>query len=61
MINVTKPFLPPIEEYKKYVDAIWQRNWLTNNGPLVNELELQLKDYLNLQHLLFLGNGTIAL
>jgi dTDP-4-amino-4,6-dideoxygalactose transaminase len=61
MINVTKPFLPPIDEYKKYVDAIWQRNWLTNNGPLVNELEMQLKDYLGLQHLLFLGNGTIAL
>ena len=61
MINVTKPFLPPVEEYKKYIDAIWQRNWLTNNGPLVNELELQLKDYLGLQHMLFLGNGTIAL
>ena len=61
MINVTKPFLPPAEEYKKYIDDIWQRNWLTNNGPLVNELELQLKDYLGLQHMLFLGNGTIAL
>lgn len=61
MINVTKPFLPPIEEYKAYIDSIWQRNWLTNNGPLVNELELQLKDYLGLQHALFLGNGTIAL
>ena len=61
MINVTKPFLPPVDEYKKYIDAIWQRNWLTNNGPLVNELELRLKDYLGLQHMLFLGNGTIAL
>lgn len=61
MIQVTKPFLPPREEYQKYIDGIWQRNWLTNEGPLVNELELRLKDYLGLNHLLYLTNGTIAL
>lgn len=61
MINVTKPFLPPKEEYLKYIDGIWDRNWLTNNGPLVNELELKLKEYLGLDHLLFLNNGTIAI
>jgi dTDP-4-amino-4,6-dideoxygalactose transaminase len=61
MIPVTKPFLPPIEEYQEYIQGIWNRNWLTNNGPLVNELELRLKEYLQVRHLLFLGNGTIAL
>lgn len=61
MIPVTKPFLPPIEDYQKYIDEIWDRNWLTNNGPLVNELELKLKEYLDIKHLLFLGNGTIAI
>lgn len=61
MIPVTKPFLPPIEEYQSYIHGIWQRNWLTNNGPLVNELELKLKEYLNVPHLLYLNNGTIAL
>ncbi len=61
MINVTRPFLPPIEEYKMYVDQIWSRNWLTNNGPLVNELELRLKELLKVDHLLYLNNGTIAL
>jgi dTDP-4-amino-4,6-dideoxygalactose transaminase len=61
MIEVTKPFLPPSEEYKGYIDQIWQRNWLTNNGPLVNELELRLKEYLNVNHLLYLSNGTVAL
>jgi dTDP-4-amino-4,6-dideoxygalactose transaminase len=61
MIPVTKPFLPPIEEYNHYIAGIWQRNWLTNNGPLVNELELKLKEYLDLPHLLFVSNGTIAL
>lgn len=61
MIPVTKPFSPPIVEYAKFLDGIWERNWFTNNGPLVNELELQLKKYLDLPHLLFLNNGTIAL
>ena len=61
MINVTKPFLPPIDEYLKCLEGIWQRNWLTNNGPLVNELELKLKEYLNAPDLLYLSNGTIAL
>lgn len=61
MIPVTKPFLPPIQEYEKYLQGIWNRNWLTNNGPLVNELELALKDYLNIKHLLFVTNGTIAI
>jgi dTDP-4-amino-4,6-dideoxygalactose transaminase len=61
MIPVTKPFLPPIEEYERYIRDIWKRNWLTNNGPLVNELELKLKTHLDVKHLLFLTNGTIAI
>jgi dTDP-4-amino-4,6-dideoxygalactose transaminase len=61
MIPVTRPFLPPREDYDYYLDGIWHRNWLTNHGPLVNELELSLKKYLDLNYLLFLGNGTIAL
>jgi dTDP-4-amino-4,6-dideoxygalactose transaminase len=61
LIPVTKPFLPPREEYDKYLDGIWERNWMTNNGPLVNELELRLKEFLHLDHMLFVSNGTIAI
>jgi dTDP-4-amino-4,6-dideoxygalactose transaminase len=61
MINVTKPFLPPIKEFQEYLSGIWKRNWLTNNGPLVNQLELNLKEFLDVQHLLYLNNGTTAL
>jgi dTDP-4-amino-4,6-dideoxygalactose transaminase len=61
MIPVTKPYLPSKKEYDHYLSAIWSRNWLTNHGPLVNELEIRLKKYLNLDHLLFLSNGTVAL
>ncbi len=61
MINVTQPFLPAFETYEKYLKQIWQRKWLTNNGPLVQELEEKLKNYLGVKHLLYVNNGTIAL
>jgi dTDP-4-amino-4,6-dideoxygalactose transaminase len=61
VIPVTKPFLPPIETYQSYLKGVWDRNWLTNNGPLVNELELKLKEHLKIKHLLFTNNGTIAI
>ncbi|MCY0970996.1 DegT/DnrJ/EryC1/StrS family aminotransferase [Chryseobacterium wangxinyae] len=61
MIPVTKPFLPPQEEYNKYMTGIWSRQWLTNMGPLSSDLELKLKDHLRVKHLLFVTNGTVAL
>jgi len=61
MINVTKTFVPPVEEYIKYVSAILESNWLTNQGPYVLELESCLKQYLGTPNLNFVGNGTIAL
>lgn len=61
MIPVTKPFMPPPEEYQSYLEGIWEREYLTNNGPLVQRLEQRLKEYLKVEHLLYLSNGTIAL
>ena len=61
MINVSRPFLPPREEYFEYLEGIWSRNYLTNNGPLVRELEQRLGEYLGLENILFVGNGTLAL
>ncbi|WP_262150670.1 DegT/DnrJ/EryC1/StrS family aminotransferase [Chryseobacterium foetidum] len=61
MIPVTQPFLPPHEEYQKYLDGIWTRKWLTNMGPLASQLEMELKEHLKVSHLLFVTNGTVAL
>ena len=61
MIPVTKPFLPPKEEYEALISKIWESGWLTNMGPLANELEEKLKKHLKVKNLLFLTNGTIAL
>ncbi|MGV4415000.1 DegT/DnrJ/EryC1/StrS family aminotransferase [Chryseobacterium sp. T1] len=61
MILVNKPFLPPLQIYQSYLDGIWKRQWLTNMGPLANDLELRLKDFLKVNHLLFVTNGTVAI
>ena len=61
MINVTKTFLPPLKEYVQHLEKIWSTSWITNNGPLVNELEKKLKDYLNVSQIQYVANGTIAL
>jgi len=61
MILVTKPFLPPKEKYLRLLDEIWERQWLTNHGPLVTTLEDDLSKYLNIPYCSFVSNGTIAL
>ena len=61
MINVTKTYLPPLEEYSKYLDQIWAEAWVTNNGPLLRRLEDELKEYLGVKHLFFCSNGTVVL
>ena len=61
MIPVTKPFLPPVEQYERYIKEIWQNNWVTNNGPLLKSLENQLQQYLNCEPVVMLSNGTIGL
>ncbi|UYZ65117.1 DegT/DnrJ/EryC1/StrS family aminotransferase [Hymenobacter weizhouensis] len=61
MITVTKAFLPPLEEYHARLRGVWECGWITNEGPLVTELEEALRQYLGVKHLLFVSNGTLAL
>ena len=61
MIPVTKPYLPSREKLDKYLDGIYERQWLTNNGQLVQELTQRLEDYLGVENLLLVSNGTLAL
>ncbi len=61
MIPVTKPYLPSKQKYIQYMNGIFERGWLTNNGPLLLEFEEKLKAFLNISDLLFVGNGTVAL
>lgn len=60
-INVTKTYLPPLEEYVHYLERIWASGWLTNNGELVLELEKKLAEYLGVSYVQYISNGTIAI
>ena len=46
MINVTKTFLPPIEEYQLQVQRAWDNAWLTNRGELFDLSEAPFKETL---------------
>lgn len=61
MINVTKTFFPPLEEYNEQLKRVWKNEWLTNRGELVVELEEKLKDYLAVSNILIMNNGTIPI
>ncbi|MDZ4758189.1 MAG: DegT/DnrJ/EryC1/StrS family aminotransferase [Bacteroidota bacterium] len=61
MIPVTKTFLPPIEEYQAFVKRAFDKQWLTNRGELVRELEDKLKIYLSITDIIITNNGTIPL
>jgi dTDP-4-amino-4,6-dideoxygalactose transaminase len=60
-IYVTQPFLPPLEEFTKYLREIWIRKTLTNNGPFHQQFEKELAEYLGVDFLSLFTNGTLAL
>lgn len=60
-ILVTHPYMPPKETVMKYLDSLWETRWLTNNGPLVKQLEASLKDKLSVDDIVVFANGHLAL
>jgi dTDP-4-amino-4,6-dideoxygalactose transaminase len=60
-ITVTQPCLPPLEEFIPYLQQIWENKWLTNNGPLHQQLEKELAEYLGVKYISLFSNGTLAL
>lgn len=60
-IYVTQPYLPPLEELIPYLQQIWDNKVLTNGGPMHQQLEKALCDYLGVEFISLFNNGTIAL
>lgn len=58
---MTSPLLPPLEEFIPYLEDIWQRKWITNNGHYHQELERALCEYLGVEHISLFTNGTLPL
>lgn len=60
-IYVTRPHLPPLDDLMPYLESIWDSHRLTNAGPLHQQLEQALCDYLGVAHISLFANGTLAL
>ena len=60
-IYVTRPFLPPLEEFKGGLEEIWNSAWLTNNGPVVRRYQEALSRHFGTENLCLFNNGTLAL
>lgn len=60
-ITVTSPLLPSLEEFVPYLQEIWDRKWITNNGHFHQELEKALAEYLGVEYLSLFTNGTLPL
>ena len=60
-IYVTKSFMPPLQEYNKYIAKIFENGVLTNQGPNVQELQKNLSGYLGVKNFHYVTNGTVAL
>lgn len=61
MLPVTRSYLPSLKKYLGYVEGIYARGHLTNNGPLVRELTERLEAYLGVRNLVLVCNGSAAL
>jgi len=61
MIPVTKVRMPDKKTFLKYVDKIYENGWITNSGPLVQEFEKKLADFLGVRNVVLVANGTTAL
>lgn len=60
-IKVTSPLLPELSEFEKYLEKIYDSQWLTNNGQFHKELEKALAEYLKVPYISLFTNGTLPL
>ena len=62
-IFVTRPYLPPLEAFKRGCEEIWENQWLSNNGPMLRKFQKALSVYLGVPegNFALFNNGTLAL
>ena len=62
-ILVTRPYLPDLEAFKAGCEVIWKNQWLTNNGPMLNEFHSKMAKFLGVseKNIALFNNGTLAL
>jgi dTDP-4-amino-4,6-dideoxygalactose transaminase len=61
VLHVGRPNIGSQERFLARIADLWQRRWLTNNGPFVRELEQKIASLLGVKHCICMCNGTVAL
>jgi len=60
-LHVGRPNIGNRELFMRYVDDLLDRRWLTNNGPMVHQLEQRIAELHRVKHCVAMCNGTVAL
>ena len=60
-LHVGRPNIGDRAAFLQRVNQILDNQWLTNNGPMVQEFEQRIAAYLGVKHCVAMCNGTIAL
>ncbi len=60
-LHVGKPNIGDREQFLARVGRMFDEAWLTNDGPLVRELEGRLATFIGVRHCIATCNGTVAL
>ena len=60
-ILLNNPISPNLSKLNTYLEFVNNNAWYTNFGQLHEELTLRLEQFLGVQNLLLVSNGTIAL
>jgi dTDP-4-amino-4,6-dideoxygalactose transaminase len=58
---VMRPSMPPLEEFRAYLEKIWESRRLSNGGDLHREFEAALCEYLGAGCVSLFANGSLAL
>jgi dTDP-4-amino-4,6-dideoxygalactose transaminase len=58
---VTRPLMPPLEEFLPSIEAIWKSGQVTNGGAFHQAFEAELARYLGVQHVSVVASGTVGL
>lgn len=61
ILHVGRPNIGSKEDFLKHVDKIFETRWLSNNGPMVQELENRIASYHQVKNCVVMCNGTVAL
>ena len=60
-VLVTRPSMPPMDEYIEEIKDLWESYWITNMGEKHQILQSQLKSYLQSDNVELMVNGHMSL